>query len=98
MVSARAKADGEPDVLSALAAQLSKKIDREELRELIDAMNKRGEREERLIRALEVIAQNQQRTLNHAENKRAKAQGRSGPTTQQDIDQVRARLAKRSSK
>lgn len=71
-------------------------VDADVLRELVDALKSKGEREERLIRALENIAQNEQRKLNHQENQRAKALAKSGgPVTQKDIDQVQARLAKR---
>jgi hypothetical protein len=72
-------------------------VDAEVFRELVDALKSKAERDERMIRALETIAQNEQRKLNHQENQRAKALAKSGtsPVTQKDIDQVQARLAKR---
>jgi CBS-domain-containing membrane protein len=68
------------------------------LARLVEAMERRDQREERLVRALELIVQVEQRKLSAAENARLKALSKSGPTTPEDIAQVRRVMARHRAK
>ena len=73
-------------------------IDPRVLARLVAAMERRDQREERLVCALEHIVQVEQRRLSAAENARLKAMVKAGPTTPEAVAQVRARLAKHRGK
>jgi hypothetical protein len=69
-------------------------IDEDVLARLVVALERRDDREERLVRALEYLVQNEQRKLAANDNARARALAKTGPTTPAAVAQVRARLAK----
>ena len=66
----------------------------ETLARLVDAMEKRAAREERLVLALEQLVQAEQRKLSAQTNARLRAQISTGPTTPEDIAQVRRVMAR----
>lgn len=73
-------------------------IDPDVLARLVDALERRDEREERLVRALEHLVQAEHRKLAANTNAQMKALAKAGPSTPEDDAHVRARMAKHRAK
>jgi hypothetical protein len=61
---------------------------------LLEHAESRAAREERAVRALELLAQNEQRKLSEREDAARRAERKTGPTTAAAEAEVRARIAR----